>query len=107
MKFHKLSLKVVSKCNEPRTVPKKNKEEQMAYKTELCNIRRDRLMKTFFKWRSRRKHTRGERLMETFLKWRSRHKHTKPLIYSLHHATDHEEKINKHRSNTFKRRPRD
>ena len=88
MKFHKLSLKVVSKCNEPRTVPKKNKEEQMAYKTELCNIRRDRLM-------------------ETFLKWRSRRKHTKPLIYSLHHATDHEEKINKHRSNTFKRRPRD
>lgn len=47
MKFHKLSLKVVSKCNEPRTVPKKNKEGQMAYKTELCNIRRDRLMETF------------------------------------------------------------
>jgi len=47
MKFHKLSLKVVSMSNEPRTVKtvlKKNKEEQMPYKTELCNKRRDKLI---------------------------------------------------------------
>ena len=91
MKLHKLSLKVVSKSNEPRTVKtvlKKNEEEKMPYKTKLCNIRRDKLIYIFFQWRSRCKHM-------------------QPLINSLRHATNHKEKINKHRSNIFKSRPRD